>query len=195
MDKSVLWTIRNNSSWRLFNSRTYTRYALTPVSLNWRGNQIKCNRDFWLNICKVRTPCFYITGITFGPRKAQCHVTYRGWTSAATICVHQFYWRHAQRENSSVKLTTYSVLWVLKHRDAVYSGLLPEQAFSNGLQRLTVCFWFILDRKYDPERAKASEIAAKRKRLAQIDQRIQQTEVSPTEGLQLSSLFSFYKNF
>ena len=43
-------------------------------------------------------------------------------------------------------------------------------------------FPIFLDRRYDPERAKASEIAAKRKRLAQIDQRVQQTEGSTTEG-------------
>ena len=43
-------------------------------------------------------------------------------------------------------------------------------------------FIFTLDRKYDPERAKASEIAAKRKRLAQIDQRVQQAEGTTVEG-------------
>ena len=35
-----------------------------------------------------------------------------------------------------------------------------------------------LERKYDPERAKASEIAAKRKRLAQIEQRIGETDIN-----------------
>ena len=35
-----------------------------------------------------------------------------------------------------------------------------------------------LERKYDPERAKASEIAAKRKRLAQIEQRIEEPDIN-----------------
>ena len=39
-----------------------------------------------------------------------------------------------------------------------------------------------LDRKYDPERAKASEAEAKRKRLAQIVKRMHPTEASKTEG-------------
>ena len=39
-----------------------------------------------------------------------------------------------------------------------------------------------LDRKYDHERAKASEIEAKRKRLAQIVKRMHPTEASKTEG-------------
>ena len=39
-----------------------------------------------------------------------------------------------------------------------------------------------LDRKYDPERAKALEAEAKRKRLAQIVKRMHPTEASKTEG-------------
>ena len=39
-----------------------------------------------------------------------------------------------------------------------------------------------LERKYDPERAMASEIAAKRKRLSQIQQRAHQTEADSIEG-------------
>lgn len=39
-----------------------------------------------------------------------------------------------------------------------------------------------LERKYDPERATASEIAAKRKRLSQIQQRAHQAEADSIEG-------------
>lgn len=39
-----------------------------------------------------------------------------------------------------------------------------------------------LERKYDPERAIASEIAAKRKRLSQIQQRAHQTGADSIEG-------------
>ena len=39
-----------------------------------------------------------------------------------------------------------------------------------------------LERKYDPERATASEISAKRKRLSQIQQRAHQTEADSIEG-------------
>ena len=38
------------------------------------------------------------------------------------------------------------------------------------------------ERKYDPERAIASEIAAKRKRLSQIQQRAHQTGADSIEG-------------
>lgn len=40
-----------------------------------------------------------------------------------------------------------------------------------------------IDRDYDPEKAKASEIAAKRKRLAQIEQRMGgETDINLSEG-------------
>jgi len=41
---------------------------------------------------------------------------------------------------------------------------------------------FFIDRKYDPERAEASEIAAKRKRLSQIEQRIEKPDNITSEG-------------
>jgi len=41
---------------------------------------------------------------------------------------------------------------------------------------------FFIDRTYDPERAEASEIAAKRKRLSQIEQRMEKTDSNASEG-------------
>ena len=45
---------------------------------------------------------------------------------------------------------------------------------------VNVCFF--IDRQYDPERAEASEIAAKRKRLSQIKQRMEKTDSNASEG-------------
>lgn len=41
---------------------------------------------------------------------------------------------------------------------------------------------FLIDRQYDAERAEASEIAAKRKRLSQIEQRMEKTDSNASKG-------------
>ena len=40
----------------------------------------------------------------------------------------------------------------------------------------------VIDRTYDPEKAEAAEIAAKRKQLSQIEQRMKKTDDNASEG-------------